>query len=121
MTRHPHLSASLNSTAAVFKASAAVAASTLLLPGMARAAGPKKGGHLILGIDNASTSDRLDPAYYFEAYTYNVGLQLFNTLTDLNDDGSLRAGLAERWSPRRAVANGSSGFARACSSTTARN
>lgn len=102
MTQHPHLSAPLELGRRRFlKASAAVAASTLLLPGMARAAGPKKGGHLILGIDNASTSDRLDPAYYFEAYTYNVGLQLFNTLTDLNDDSSLRAGLAESWEPAK--------------------
>ncbi|NTF91425.1 ABC transporter substrate-binding protein [Agrobacterium rhizogenes] len=102
MTRYPHLNASLELDRRRFlKASATVAASTLLLPGMVRAAGPKKSGHLILGIDNASTSDRLDPAYYFEAYTYNVGLQLFNTLTDLNDDGSLRAGLAESWEPAK--------------------
>ncbi|MGV1832912.1 ABC transporter substrate-binding protein [Agrobacterium vitis] len=82
------------------KAGAAVAASTFL-PSMARAAGPNKGGHLILGIDGASTSDRLDPAYYFNAYAYNVGLQLFNTLTDFNDDGSLRSALAESWDPAK--------------------
>lgn len=84
------------------KATAAVAAGSLLLPSISLAAAqPKKGGHLILGIDNASTSDRLDPAFYFEAYTYNVGLQLFNTLTDLNEDGSLRASLAESWEPAK--------------------
>ncbi|CAE6823051.1 MULTISPECIES: ABC transporter substrate-binding protein [Paraburkholderia] len=61
---------------------------------------PKRGGHLILGIDTASSSDRLDPAFYFEEYMYNVGRQIFNTLTDLNDDGSLRPGLAESWASR---------------------
>ncbi|QCJ00903.1 ABC transporter substrate-binding protein [Agrobacterium larrymoorei] len=83
----------------LLKAASALAAGSLILPGFARAQQPQKGGHLILGIDNASSTDRLDPAFYFEAYAYNIGLQLFNTLTDLNDDGSLRAGLAESWEP----------------------
>ncbi|AVH45230.1 MULTISPECIES: ABC transporter substrate-binding protein [Rhizobium/Agrobacterium group] len=105
MTRHPKPDSSLELDRRLFlKASAAVAASALLLPAMANAATPKRGGHLVLGIDNASTSDRLDPAFYFEDYAYNVGLQLFDTLTDLNDDGTLRAGLAESWEP----ANGGS-------------
>lgn len=37
---------------------------------------PQRGGHLVLAIDNASSSDRLDPAYYFEQYMYHVGRQL---------------------------------------------
>ena len=102
MIRHPKPDSSLELDRRLFlKASAAFAASTLLLPGMAHAAAPKRGGHLVLGIDNASSSDRLDPAFYFEDYAYNVGLQLFDTLTDLNDDGSLRAGLAESWEPAK--------------------
>lgn len=42
------------------------------MPGQARAqdAAPRKGGHLIMGLDTASSSDRLDPAYYPEAYMY---------------------------------------------------
>lgn len=59
---------------------------------------PRRGGHLVLGIDTASSSDRLDPAFYFEDYMYAVGRQIFNTLTDLNDDGSLRPALAQSWS-----------------------
>lgn len=72
----------------------------LLLPGSVSAdtaLTPQRGGHLILAIDNASSSDRLDPAYYFEQYMYHIGRQLFNTLTELNDDGSLAPGLAESW------------------------
>lgn len=72
----------------------------LLLPCWASAqtdATPQRGGHLILAIDNASSSDRLDPAYYFEQYMYHVGRQLFNTLTELHDDGTLAPGLAESW------------------------
>ena len=72
----------------------------LLLPRWASAqteVTPQRGGHLVLAIDNASTSDRLDPAYYFEQYMYHVGRQLFNTLTELHDDGSLAPGLAESW------------------------
>jgi peptide/nickel transport system substrate-binding protein len=34
---------------------------------------PKKGGHLLLGIDNASTTDRIDPTAYFEIYGYTIG------------------------------------------------
>ncbi|KAF1021996.1 MAG: Heme-binding protein A [Paracidovorax wautersii] len=51
----------------------------------------------MLGIDNASTSDRIDPAYYFEQYGYHIGRQLFNTLTELDDSGKLIGGLAESW------------------------
>lgn len=72
----------------------------LILPSLASADAnltPQRGGHLILGIDNASSSDRLDPAYYFEQYMYHIGRQLFNTLTELNDDGTLAPGLAEEW------------------------
>lgn len=73
----------------------------MVLPGSALAAmtsqTPKRGGHLILGIDNASSSDRIDPAFYFEQYMYHIGRQLFNTLTELDDDGSLKAGLAVEW------------------------
>jgi peptide/nickel transport system substrate-binding protein len=79
---------------------AALSGSALLGSRAYAAETPKRGGHLILGIDTASSSDRLDPAFYFEEFMYNVGRQVFNTLTDLNDDGSLRAGLAQSWESR---------------------
>ena len=67
----------------------------------AKALKPKKGGHLILGIDNASTTDRIDPAAYFEIYGYVVGAQIFNTLVEIDENNSLRASLAESWEPRK--------------------
>jgi peptide/nickel transport system substrate-binding protein len=62
---------------------------------------PRKGGHLLLGIDNASTTDRLDPATYPEIYGYLVGGQVFNTLIELEEGGNLRPALAESWEPRK--------------------
>ncbi|SLM61566.1 MULTISPECIES: ABC transporter substrate-binding protein [Dickeya] len=58
---------------------------------------PKKGGHLIVGVDNASSSDRLDPAFWFETYMYFVGSQLFNNLVELDEKGELTPSLAESW------------------------
>ncbi|WP_445011836.1 ABC transporter substrate-binding protein [Vreelandella stevensii] len=94
----------LQHTAALSVSASAVGG--LVLPRWAsaqEAAMPQRGGHLILAIDNASSSDRLDPAYYFEQYMYHIGRQLFNTLTELNDDGSLAPGLAESWDTQDAV------------------
>ncbi|MEB0139414.1 ABC transporter substrate-binding protein [Undibacterium sp. CCC2.1] len=62
---------------------------------------PKKGGHLRLGIDNASSTDRLDPASYVEMYGFVVGAQLFNTLIELNESGGLRPSLALSWEARK--------------------
>jgi len=62
---------------------------------------PKKGGHLLLGIDNASTTDRIDPTAYFEIYGYTIGAQLFNTLIELDEASGLRPSLAESWEPRK--------------------
>ena len=63
---------------------------------------PKKGGHLIVGIDNASSSDRLDPAFWFETYMYFVGSQLFNNLLEIDENGALIPSLARAWeSPDR--------------------
>ncbi|WP_144107848.1 ABC transporter substrate-binding protein [Paraburkholderia sp. BCC1886] len=79
---------------------AALSATSLLGPRAFAAGTPKRGGHLVIGSDTASSSDRLDPAFYFEEFMYLVGRQVFNTLTDLNDDGSLRPGLAVSWDSR---------------------
>jgi peptide/nickel transport system substrate-binding protein len=80
------------------------AAGGLLLPAGARAqsATPKKGGHLILGLDTASSSDRRDPAYYTESYLYTVGFQLYNTVLELDESGKLVGALAESWEATKA-------------------
>jgi len=59
---------------------------------------PKKGGHLVVGIDNASSTDRLDPAFWFETYMYFVGSQVFNSLVEIDEKGELAPSLAESWS-----------------------
>ena len=71
-------------------------------PGMSFSqSAPKRGGHLILGLDTASSSDRIDPATYTEAYMYNVGFQVFNTLVEMGEGGKLEPSLAESWEPTR--------------------
>src|SRR5476649_140906 len=58
----------------------------------------KKGGHLIVGVDNASTTDRLDPAFWFEIWMYFTGSQLFNGLVEIDEQGNISPSLAESWS-----------------------
>ncbi|WP_294642929.1 ABC transporter substrate-binding protein [uncultured Aureimonas sp.] len=92
---------------AILKASA-VAGASLFVPGlgvMAFAQGapqPQRGGHLILGLDTASSSDSLDPALYTEAYMYTVGFQLFNTLVEIDETGKIVPSLAESFEPVKA-------------------
>ena len=64
------------------------------------AATPKKGGHLKVGMDNASSTDRLDPAFWFESYMYFVGSQLFNCLAEVDEHGKITPSLAESWETR---------------------
>ncbi len=71
----------------------------------AQTAQPKRGGHLILGLDTASSSDSIDPAFYTEAYMYTVGFQLFNTLVEIGENGDLIPSLAESWEPTRSDAS----------------
>lgn len=66
-----------------------------------KSATPRRGGKLVLGIDNASSSDRIDPAFYFEQYMYHIGRQIFNTLTELDNNGKLVGSLAESWTPAK--------------------
>src|SRR5471030_1577994 len=64
----------------------------------AEAEKPKKGGHLVVGVDNASTTDRLDPAFWFEIWMYFAGSQLFNALVEIDEQGNVAPSLAESWS-----------------------
>lgn len=63
----------------------------------AEAEKPKKGGHLVVGVDNASSTDRLDPAFWFETYMYFVGSQMFNNLVEIDENAKLAPSLAESW------------------------
>jgi peptide/nickel transport system substrate-binding protein len=82
-------------------ASALAAGGTLLLDFMtsARAAEPKKGGDLKLGIDGAGSQDSLDPASYTATYMQTVGYQYGNCLIELDEKNQLVPELAESWEP----------------------
>ncbi|MDX1710160.1 MAG: ABC transporter substrate-binding protein [Rhodovibrionaceae bacterium] len=65
----------------------------------ARAATPKKGGILRLGIGHGSTTDTLDPATYENLYMQVVGGAAHNKLTVIDNNGELAPELAESWEP----------------------
>lgn len=80
-----------------FLALAGAGLATLALPaGIARAQTPKRGGHLVIGLDGATTTQSLDPGTYSQSHDQNVGMQLFNTLTEQGMKG-IEPGLAESW------------------------
>ena len=61
------------------------------------AATPSKGGHYRLGVGHGSTTDSLDPATYENGFSSNLVNTVFNHLTEIGPDGSLRGDLAESW------------------------
>ena len=64
----------------------------------ARAAAPKQGGTLRIGITGGGTGDVLDPAKTLDSFMINVNMgQLRNCLTEIAGDGSLVGELAESW------------------------
>lgn len=58
---------------------------------------PKKGGHLVLGLDGSSSTDTLDPMSYCCTAQYTLGYQFANSLVELNEKGELDPELAESW------------------------
>jgi peptide/nickel transport system substrate-binding protein len=81
---------------------AALVAGVALLPGASRdirAAEPKRGGHLKIGIDGASSQDSLDPATYTATYMQMVGYTYGNCLVELDERNQLVPELAESWEP----------------------
>ena len=58
---------------------------------------PKKGGHYRLGLGHGSTTDSLDPATYENGFTNNMVNTVFNHLTEVAPDGSLRGDMAESY------------------------
>ncbi len=63
----------------------------------ARAAEPKRGGHLKLGLDGAAATDSLDPATYTATYIQTVGYQWGNCLVELDEEVNAIPELAESW------------------------
>jgi peptide/nickel transport system substrate-binding protein len=74
-----------------------VAASPVLMPRMAEAAVPKKGGHFVQAQTGGSTTDTLDPATHTSSWNINVELQLRDTLTEINHKLEPIPSLAESW------------------------
>jgi peptide/nickel transport system substrate-binding protein len=58
---------------------------------------PKKGGHLILGLNGASASDSLDPTLNTVTFTQVLDHQLWNVLTEVDENLRLQPVLAESW------------------------
>ena len=73
------------------------AALTGLLPGTGRAATPKKGGTLRIGLGHGSTTDTLDPATFTDTYTQFIGYAMRNQLIEVSPKGELVPELAESW------------------------
>ena len=73
------------------------ALSTSLAAKAVRAATPKMGGVLRMGIGAGATSDSLDPATYLDNYMQFVGFSLRNNLTEVGNSGQLEPELAESW------------------------
>jgi len=67
-----------------------------ILPGSARAASPKSGGHLRVGTGFGSTTDSLDPATTEHGMTININYTYANNLMEVGNDGSLVNELAEQ-------------------------
>ena len=63
-----------------------------------KAASPKMGGHLRIGIGAGSTADSLDPANFTDSYMQWVGYALRNHLTEVGNDGKLIPELCSGWS-----------------------
>ncbi len=64
-----------------------------------RAATPKKGGRLRLGLGHGSTTDSLDPATWENLYVQVIGGAIQTKLTEIGNSGDLVRELAESWEP----------------------
>lgn len=65
---------------------------------------PKKGGHLVLGLNGASAGDTLDPANYTATHMQVFGSQLYDTLAEVDENVKLQPRLAESWEPKPGAA-----------------
>jgi len=70
----------------------------------ARAATPKKGGHMRLAMGHGATTDTLNPANLTNGLQWVVAYGVANTLTELNANGGLTGSLATQWSSSKDAA-----------------
>ena len=66
------------------------------MPGLAFGQEPKRGGHLIIGLDGATSTQSLDPGTFSQSHDQNVGMQIYNTLIEQTETG-LEPSLALSW------------------------
>lgn len=71
----------------------------------ARAATPKKGGHMRLAMGHGATTDSLDPATITNGLQWVVTYGVANTLTEMDASGALVGSLATEWSSSPDAAN----------------
>ncbi|WP_298847198.1 ABC transporter substrate-binding protein [uncultured Ruegeria sp.] len=79
--------------AAALGVSAAMAST--MFADAARAAGPKKGGDLKLGLQGGESTNSLDPATYASSVPYMNGRHFGDTLVEVAADGTIESRLAE--------------------------
>src|SRR5258708_27957780 len=58
---------------------------------------PKRGGHLILGLNGASATDTLDPGNWASTHIQVFGHQMYNLLIETDEKVRLVPSLAESW------------------------
>ena len=88
--------------AATLGVSTAVLASMIgagTLPREAKAATPKKGGHLRAAVASGSTTDNLDPHLKTSEFTNLATGAIRNTLGEVDHTGKIVPSLAESWEP----------------------
>ncbi|MGD8520576.1 MAG: ABC transporter substrate-binding protein [Desulfobacterales bacterium] len=73
------------------------AVSPALMATTAKAATPKKGGRLRLGMAGGSTTDSLDPATMTDVMAYNINWQIRNCLVEVDYKNNPIPELAENW------------------------
>ncbi|MEE4261194.1 MAG: ABC transporter substrate-binding protein [Desulfobacteraceae bacterium] len=73
------------------------AVSPAFLSGTAKAASPKKGGRLIIGVTGGSTTDSMDPATLTSNMNQNINWQIRNSLVEIDHNFNAIPELAESW------------------------
>jgi peptide/nickel transport system substrate-binding protein len=61
---------------------------------------PKRGGHLIIGMPSASTSDSLDPGIYRNDFMLALAGQVYDKLAEIDHRIQAQPSLAESWEPK---------------------